>query len=53
MKGSSKLSGLLALGLMLFAVLACSTGDVGTKDSCSGERNRVRRNDDEDGRAVA
>jgi hypothetical protein len=36
MKGSSKLSGLLALGLMLFAVLACSTGDAGTKDSSAG-----------------
>lgn len=36
MKGSSKLSGLLALGLMLFAMLACSTGDAGTKDSSAG-----------------
>ncbi len=33
MNRSSKLSSLLALALMLFAVLACSTGDSNTKDS--------------------
>jgi hypothetical protein len=36
MKRSSKSSGLLALGLMLFAVLACSTGDSEKKESSDG-----------------
>jgi hypothetical protein len=36
MECSTRLSGLLALGLMLLAVLGCSTGDAGTKDSSAG-----------------